>query len=540
MPQPPNTLERPPLRLPGSVRRLLLLVLVVVPMAVLVPAVSAAAGQLSLSVTSTRGGQGTVSGTVGSGGVLSCSTGSFCSSSQADGAAVTLHAAAQDANSKFAGWGAGVCQGTPIGQDCSFTISGTDDVNASFIPTPHLTVNLVNTTSGDGNTVTGTGGINCPGTCMAPEDPAVPVTLTATAGPSSVFEGWSGCGSTSGTTCTIQSMEDDATVTATFAPKKTLTVATAGSGAGSVTGGAINCPGICSGDVPIGTQVTLTATPATGSDFSGWTGCDSPNGTSCTMTLSDNKSVTATFTLIPRFDLGVSFTGSGSGTVVGGGIDCPGTCTGTYLRGTTITLTATPDGTSTFVGWQGGGCSGTGTCTVTMSSAQAVVAGFAAKPSSNNTGNTQIGGSNANVDQTNLPGANPAYAGKATVSGTTITVPLTCKGPVGTICAVTVSLTVTETLNGTKVIAVSAAKSKKPKTRKKTLALGHASANVKGGTTKRIAVKVNAAGLKLLATEHRLPVLITITERSNGKTFAVGRQKRLVKPVAKHKKTKTH
>ena len=33
-----------------------------------------------------------------------------------------------------------------------------------------------------------------------------------------------------------------------------------------------------------------------------------------------------------------------------------------------VTLTATPASGSTFAGWSGGGCSGTGTCTVTLSS----------------------------------------------------------------------------------------------------------------------------------------------------------------------------
>ena len=52
----------------------------------------------------------------------------------------------------------------------------------------------------------------------------------------------------------------------------TLSVSTAGSGSGSVTGGAINCPGTCSHAYPEGTVVALTATPAAGSTFAGWSG----------------------------------------------------------------------------------------------------------------------------------------------------------------------------------------------------------------------------------------------------------------------------
>jgi hypothetical protein len=52
------------------------------------------------------------------------------------------------------------------------------------------------------------------------------------------------------------------------------------------------------------------------------------------------------------------------------------TGTASYNPWTSITLTATPDAGSTFTGWSGGGCTGTGTCTVTMSSAQNVTAMF--------------------------------------------------------------------------------------------------------------------------------------------------------------------
>jgi hypothetical protein len=78
------------------------------------------------------------------------------------------------------------------------------------------------------------------------------------------------------------------------------------------------------------------------------------------------------------FALTVTLAGSGAGTVVSApaGISCAGDCTESYASGTAVTLTATPADGSTFAGWSGGGCSGTGQCTVTMNAAAAVTATF--------------------------------------------------------------------------------------------------------------------------------------------------------------------
>lgn len=78
------------------------------------------------------------------------------------------------------------------------------------------------------------------------------------------------------------------------------------------------------------------------------------------------------------YALTVSVTGSGS--VAGTGIACPGTCSALFPSGTLVPLTATAAAGSSFAGWSGGGCSGTGTCTVGMSSDQAVTAAFTANP----------------------------------------------------------------------------------------------------------------------------------------------------------------
>lgn len=77
--------------------------------------------------------------------------------------------------------------------------------------------------------------------------------------------------------------------------------------------------------------------------------------------------------------LTVSLAGTGAGSVTGAGISCPSGCSGSYTLGQQVTLTATP-ASSTFAGWSGAGCSGTGTCTITIGAEQAVTATFTAKP----------------------------------------------------------------------------------------------------------------------------------------------------------------
>ena len=78
------------------------------------------------------------------------------------------------------------------------------------------------------------------------------------------------------------------------------------------------------------------------------------------------------------YDLTVTKEGTGSGTVTSdvGGINCGATCTANYSDGTVVTLSASASGGSTFASWSGEGCSGTGTCIVTMSASRNVTATF--------------------------------------------------------------------------------------------------------------------------------------------------------------------
>jgi hypothetical protein len=184
------------------------------------------------------------------------------------------------------------------------------------------------------------------------------VTLAATPALGWVFQGWSGACTGTGD-CAV-TMNANKSVTATFIPLYTLTVACSGSGSVS--------PQACgaSQSYPSGTVVTLTATPDAGQHFQGWSGDCAGAGT-CQLTMNANKSVTATF--VPLYTLVVNCVGPGSVAPQGCG------AAQSYPSGTVVTLTATPGVGWAFQGWSGA-CAGGGDCIVTMNANKSVTATF--------------------------------------------------------------------------------------------------------------------------------------------------------------------
>jgi hypothetical protein len=228
------------------------------------------------------------------------------------------------------------------------------------------------TKTGSGSGSVAGAGIDCGATCTRDYDDGTEVTLTATAAPGSRFTGWTGGGCTGTGACTV-TMSAARTVTASFLAVYPLTVTKTGSGSGSVAGGGIDCGTTCTREYDDGTEVTLTATAAPGSRFTGWSGACTGTG-ACTLTMNAARTVTAGF--VATHTLTIAKSGSGSGSVAGGGIDCGGNCSADYDDGTEVTLTATAAPGSRFTGWTGA-CSGAGACTVTMSAAREASAEFA-------------------------------------------------------------------------------------------------------------------------------------------------------------------
>jgi hypothetical protein len=161
-------------------------------------------------------------------------------------------------------------------------------------------------------------------------------------------------------------------------PSYTLSVAKTGTGSGTVTSSTagIACGVTCSHAYRNGTIVTLTAAPATGSSFAGWSGGGCSGTGACIVTVNSSASVTATFNPAPE-TLTVSKRGDGSGAVTSSpsGIACGTSCSHAYSYGGSVTLTASAGKGSAFDGWAGP-CTGTATCVIAMTAATSVEAFF--------------------------------------------------------------------------------------------------------------------------------------------------------------------
>ena len=157
----------------------------------------------------------------------------------------------------------------------------------------------------------------------------------------------------------------------------TLSVALAGSGTVTSVPPGIACGTDCSEPYAAGTSVTLTAAPAAGFQFSGWSAAGCPGTGTCVVTMNAATTVTATFAPVSagQFALNVITQGSGSVASNPAGISCGTDCSETYAQGTNVTLTATPQSGASFSGWSGA-CTGTGTCTVAMSATRTATATF--------------------------------------------------------------------------------------------------------------------------------------------------------------------
>ncbi len=184
------------------------------------------------------------------------------------------------------------------------------------------------------------------------------VSLSATAAPGWAFVNWTGDlgGSLSPTNLV---MDGNKSITAIFVPTFTLT--TAVNGQGSVS--ALPTKGVyLSNDV-----VSVTATPAPGWVFTGWSGDLSGSISPTNLVMNANRSVTAIFA--PTFTLATATNGLGTVTAL--------PLKGAYLSNDVVSVTATPAPGWVFTGWSGDLSGSISPTNLVMSANRSVTAVFA-------------------------------------------------------------------------------------------------------------------------------------------------------------------
>jgi hypothetical protein len=204
--------------------------------------------------------------------------------------------------SLFTGWsGACAAAGT---NDCVLDPTDGTAFGATFEPAPVTYLTNIGGGDGHGWIISDPIGNNCDRTCTATYPPGTTVTFHAVPAPGSAFAGWNPAGvcATSNPTpvCTLSEKVATLVVARFDLLPVSLTVALGGGGRGSVVSdpAAIDCGQTCAASLPIGTSVTLRATPEPLSDFAGWTGACAAAGTApeCVVTLAADTIVGASFT----------------------------------------------------------------------------------------------------------------------------------------------------------------------------------------------------------------------------------------------------
>ncbi len=119
--------------------------------------------------------------------------------------------------------------------------------------------------------------------------------------------------------------------------------------------------------------------------------------------------------------------------------------------------------------------------------------------------------------------------GGVKVGANSVSIVLTCASAN---CSGVLNLFTTEKLKGNKVVGLS-----KKKARKKRLKVGSKAYALTSGQTKRITVKLNSKGKKLLKKFRKLPVKLAVTQKQlNGKSVTIKNVKRTIKVKKKKRK----
>jgi len=176
---------------------------------------------------------------------------------------------------------------------------GGDDAGSAPAPARKVTLTI----TGGGSVASLPAGINCSASCTVEVVGAAASTvLTATPASGQVFSIWGGDCTGTAPSCTL-ALDRDRSLTASFVPAGAtgfaLGVSVVGGGSVNSQPAGIACGTTCATSLPAGSSVTLSAVPAAGQVFSGWTGDCSGSAATCVLTMSAARSAVASFASAP-------------------------------------------------------------------------------------------------------------------------------------------------------------------------------------------------------------------------------------------------
>jgi Bacterial Ig-like domain (group 3)/Divergent InlB B-repeat domain len=324
----------------------------------------------------------------------------------------------------------------------------------------------------------------------------------------------------------------------------TLTVALSGGGSGTVTSsdGNINCGSACTHSYPAGTMVTLTATPAGGSTFAGWSGAGCSGTGICQLTLSSDQNVTATFNTTPKTATTTTLSSSSNPAIVGqivtytATVSAFGAAAAATPPGGVVAFT---DGASPIAGCGAvslteiSSLAATASCQTTYSNSGGGVGFHPIAAAYSGVGN--YAGSQSPTFSEHVELTSVTLGGNPSSTGTGVRETMMCSAPFGDTCLMTDALTTTETTQAGEPVAVSSARRKR---KHRTVVVGTRHLTIRGGQTVTVTVNLNATGRKLLKHFRKLPVTLTVSLQRNGKQVTVANKKVTIKPSQKNKKKK--
>ena len=210
----------------------------------------------------------------------------------------------------------GPMQGININQQQAEDIAAYLQTQATFVTTQNLSVTV--TGLANSNTISSSpAGISCPGVCSFDFVTDAVVTLTANYVNGYTFTGWDygSCGSNQ--ICDV-TLSTNQAVTASYTANittYTLNVINGGNGTVSSSPIGIDCNTDCTEVYTAGNTITLTATPALGFQFDGWSGAGCSGTGTCVFDINADVTVNASFSAItvPTCDnKGIIFDNNGS------------------------------------------------------------------------------------------------------------------------------------------------------------------------------------------------------------------------------------